>query len=98
MWRSLVARTLGVREVAGSNPVIPTILRLSIKGSKAFSLFTALKFFSWSDMPVAQFNFWNFFFLLDEIGVKVSSQAASYANYDRNHLPGQRRDIAAPNG
>ena len=23
MWRSLVARTLGVREVAGSNPVIP---------------------------------------------------------------------------
>lgn len=24
MWRSLVARTLGVREVAGSNPVIPT--------------------------------------------------------------------------
>ena len=24
-WRSLVARTLGVREVAGSNPVVPTI-------------------------------------------------------------------------
>src|SRR5579864_7540099 len=23
-WRSLVARTLGVREVAGSNPVVPT--------------------------------------------------------------------------
>ncbi len=27
-WRSLVARTLGVREVAGSNPVVPTILYL----------------------------------------------------------------------
>jgi hypothetical protein len=25
-WRSLVARTLGVREVAGSNPAAPTIL------------------------------------------------------------------------
>jgi hypothetical protein len=25
-WRSLVARTLGVREVAGSNPVVPTTL------------------------------------------------------------------------
>jgi 5'-nucleotidase len=25
-WRSLVARTLGVREVAGSNPVVPTII------------------------------------------------------------------------
>jgi hypothetical protein len=24
-WRSLVARTLGVREVAGSNPAAPTI-------------------------------------------------------------------------
>lgn len=24
MWRSLVARTLGVREVVGSNPAIPT--------------------------------------------------------------------------
>ncbi len=26
MWRSLVAHTLGVRGVAGSNPAIPTIL------------------------------------------------------------------------
>ncbi len=25
-WRSLVARILGVDEVAGSNPVVPTIL------------------------------------------------------------------------
>jgi hypothetical protein len=29
-WRSLVARTLGVREVAGSNPVVPTISRSSL--------------------------------------------------------------------
>ncbi len=27
-WRSLVARTLGVREVAGSNPAAPTIFYL----------------------------------------------------------------------
>ena len=31
-WRSLVARTLGVREVAGSNPAAPTI-----SSSKIFS-------------------------------------------------------------
>ncbi len=30
-WRSLVARTLGVREVAGSNPVVPTILSPALK-------------------------------------------------------------------
>ena len=28
MWRSLVARLLGVQEAAGSNPVIPTVVVL----------------------------------------------------------------------
>lgn len=32
MWRSLVAHTLGVRGVAGSNPAIPTTLRLDQHG------------------------------------------------------------------
>lgn len=31
MWLSLVERTLGVREVAGSNPVIPTICFASFR-------------------------------------------------------------------
>src|SRR5215471_8429042 len=38
-WRSLVARTLGVREVAGSNPVVPTninYLRAAIKWRLVF--------------------------------------------------------------
>ena len=34
-WRSLVARTLGVREVAGSNPAAPTISSSQL--SKIFS-------------------------------------------------------------
>src|SRR5690606_33569163 len=29
-WRSLVARSLGVREVAGSNPVAPTIFQPAV--------------------------------------------------------------------
>ena len=32
-WRSLVARTLGVREVAGSNPVVPTIFTVHLAES-----------------------------------------------------------------
>src|SRR5206468_2621774 len=36
-WRSLVARTLGVREVAGSNPVVPTkVKRLSASAESLF--------------------------------------------------------------
>jgi putative membrane protein len=43
-WRSLVARTLGVREVAGSNPVVPTIrfcFRPSDFRVHAYALMTA---------------------------------------------------------
>ena len=43
-WRSLVARTLGVREVAGSNPVVPTISSKSDK-LKGLSDFDRLKAF-----------------------------------------------------
>ena len=41
MWRSLVARTLGVGEAAGSNPVIP-IRKGSrlLQESRAFVLYT----------------------------------------------------------
>jgi hypothetical protein len=36
-WRSLVARTLGVREVAGSNPVVPTNQKgFPVRNRKAF--------------------------------------------------------------
>jgi hypothetical protein len=39
-WRSLVARTLGVREVAGSNPAAPTILSLNFINDFAWVNFT----------------------------------------------------------
>ena len=40
MWRSLVARTLGVGEAAGSNPVIPIMKRLStVKVESRFFLY-----------------------------------------------------------
>ena len=32
VWRSLVARSAGGREVAGSNPVTPTVKSLIIQG------------------------------------------------------------------
>ena len=39
VWRSLVARTAGGREVAGSNPVAP-IIRSKVKGFQSWeSLF-----------------------------------------------------------
>ena len=40
VWRSLVARSAGGREVAGSNPVTPTEKPLNSSGFKGFSFFT----------------------------------------------------------
>ena len=37
-WRSLVARTLGVREVAGSNPAAPTIFSTATKPNSYHAL------------------------------------------------------------
>ena len=36
VWRSLVARSAGGREVAGSNPVTPTTEALDFTGSQGF--------------------------------------------------------------
>ena len=49
VWRSLVARTAGGREVAGSNPVAP-IVKQSISGSAAF-LFIFMRRFSKTKFP-----------------------------------------------
>lgn len=38
VWRSLVARTLGVGEVAGSNPVTPTIFQKAVLDQSFWTL------------------------------------------------------------
>ena len=56
VWRSLVARSAGGREVAGSNPVTP-ILTAEIKGFRYFKMSKVLDFLIIVDYLTKKFAF-----------------------------------------
>ena len=51
VWRSLVARTAGGREVAGSNPVAPIFIRAETEKASALFVFLCYSSFSTPFIP-----------------------------------------------